>query len=79
MDRLVVRRRGDKVVGLDIIDFKTDQKMEGETESDFLASRTEEYTPQIDAYRQAVIKMYPNVDISAKIVYTSVDRVETVY
>jgi len=75
IDRLVVRRRGNEVIGLEIIDFKTDQKMDGETESDFLSSRSSEYVPQIAAYRQAVGKMYRNVDISAKIVFTSVDKV----
>jgi len=77
MDRLLVRRRGDEVVGLEIIDFKTDRPMDGESEWEFLAERQRAYTPQIEAYCQAAKKMYPKVEsrnISAKIVFTSVDK-----
>ena len=72
MDRLVIRRLGNEVVGLEIIDFKTDRLMEGET----LEERVKVYAPQMEAYLQAVRKLYPDVqDISAKLVFTSLNRV----
>jgi ATP-dependent exoDNAse (exonuclease V) beta subunit len=75
MDRLVLRRIGNEVVGLEIIDFKTDRPG-GETEMEFLADRQKVYTPQMHAYRQAVEKLYPNVrEIVTKLVFTSVNRV----
>jgi len=74
MDRLVIRRKGDEVVGLEIIDFKTDRRG-GESESEFLLDRQAMYAPQMLAYRQAAEKLYLNVRIATKIVFTSVDKV----
>ena len=76
IDRLVIRRLGSEVVDLEIIDFKTDQRLEGEAESEFLAERQRIYAPQIEAYCQAAGRLYPHVrSISAKLVFASVDKV----
>ena len=75
MDRLVIRRLENEVVGLDIIDFKTDRPS-GETEAEFLEERARIYAPQMEAYRLAAAKLYPNVsNITAKLVFTSLNRV----
>ena len=72
MDRLVIRRLGNAVVGLEIIDFKTDQLVEGET----LEERAKGYAPQMEAYCQAARKLYPDVqNISAKLVFASLNKV----
>jgi ATP-dependent exoDNAse (exonuclease V) beta subunit len=76
MDRLVIRRLGNEVIGLEIIDFKSDRPLDGEAGSDFLAERTRIYAPQIEAYKHAAAKLYPNVQsISAKLVFVSADEV----
>jgi ATP-dependent exoDNAse (exonuclease V) beta subunit len=76
MDRLVIRRLDGVVMGLEIIDFKTDRPLEGELESEFLMERRRIYAPQLEAYRQATAKLYPQVrNVSVKIVFTSVNRV----
>jgi ATP-dependent exoDNAse (exonuclease V) beta subunit len=75
MDRLVIRKQGDKVIGLEIIDFKADRPMSGESEAEFLAGRKRIYSPQLAAYRQAAAVLYPNVqDITAKLVFVSLGR-----
>jgi ATP-dependent helicase/nuclease subunit A len=52
IDRLVLVRRGGRVVKAEVLDFKTD-RFEGD-DADQLAARTEHYRPQIDAYCQVV-------------------------
>jgi len=76
MDRLVIHRLGNEVIALEIIDFKTDRLIDGETESEFLTERSRVYAPQIETYRQAVQKMYPNVrSISTKLVFCSLNKI----
>jgi len=76
IDRLVIRRLGDEIIALEIIDFKSDRPADGESASEFLAKRTEIYTPQLQAYHQAIAKLYPNIqNISAKLVFVSLDTV----
>ena len=47
-DRLVVLYDGDRAIGADVIDFKTD-----EIPVEAIAARVENYRPQLDAYRRA--------------------------
>ena len=76
MDRFVIRRLGGEVIGLEIIDFKSDQLPLGESESAFLSERVRIYEPQLTAYCQAAMTMYPDVrDISAKLVFVSLDKI----
>lgn len=56
IDRLVLLYRGDRLVGADIIDFKTDRASREEPNG--LERRVEHYRPQIEAYRLAVATMY---------------------
>ncbi|MDR0326725.1 MAG: UvrD-helicase domain-containing protein [Planctomycetaceae bacterium] len=78
MDRLVIRKIGDEVTGLEIIDFKTDRQG-SESTSDFLEERKKIYAPQMEAYRQAAQKLYPNVQqITAKLVFASINKVEEI-
>ena len=75
MDRFVLRRLNNEIVGLEIIDFKTDRRG-NETEAEFLAERKRVYAPQMETYRQAIRKMYPNGQyISTQIVFTSINKV----
>ena len=81
IDRFVIRRRKDKITALEIIDFKTDRPLENESVSQFTEKRIRQYSPQLDAYRQAVRTMYHQVqvqDIDAKIVFTAINKVITI-
>ncbi|GHT11751.1 DNA helicase [Planctomycetales bacterium] len=66
IDRLVIRRRNGKVAALEVIDFKSDT-----------VERTQQYAPQLEAYRQALAKLY-KIDaakITAKLLYISLDKI----
>jgi ATP-dependent exoDNAse (exonuclease V) beta subunit len=68
IDRLVIRRRNGKVTALEVIDFKSD-----------VIERTQQYVPQLEAYRKALAKLYriePS-KITAKILYFTLDKVVT--
>ena len=53
IDRLVEIYRDDALVGLDIVDFKTDYIAEGDEEA--LAAKVAYYRPQVEAYREAMM------------------------
>ncbi|HND50737.1 MAG TPA: UvrD-helicase domain-containing protein [Pirellulaceae bacterium] len=53
IDRLVEIYRDDALVGLDIVDFKTDFISEGDEEA--LAAKVAYYRPQVEAYREAMM------------------------
>ncbi len=54
MDRLVVLYDGDRAVGADLLDFKTDTLPAGDAAA--LADRVEVYRPQLNAYRRAAAR-----------------------
>ena len=56
IDRLVLIYDGDKIVGADVIDFKTDAVSPDDPET--LNATVEHYRPQQEAYRSAVAKMF---------------------
>jgi ATP-dependent helicase/nuclease subunit A len=56
IDRLVLIRRGGKLIAADVIDFKTDTLPPKDPHA--LASKTAFYQPQVAAYRRAVAKLY---------------------
>ena len=56
IDRLVVWEEDGKVVGAEVLDFKTDYLDESDPEA--LEKRVDYYRPQIDAYRMAVAGRY---------------------
>jgi len=52
VDRLVILEEGGRVVGAEVLDFKTDL-LDG-TDPEAVAVKVDHYRPQIDAYREAV-------------------------
>jgi ATP-dependent exoDNAse (exonuclease V) beta subunit len=78
VDRLVIRRKGEKVIGLEIIDYKTDRLDEGRSEQEFIEERQAFYAGQINAYRCGMAKLYgiDSSQIDAKLVFVSIPRVQ---
>ena len=70
IDRLVILYDGDRPVGADIIDFKTDavslERPEG------IENRVDVYRPQIEAYRRAAVELtgLPADRISARLLFS---------
>jgi ATP-dependent exoDNAse (exonuclease V) beta subunit len=61
-------------VAADVVDFKTDDLDTGDHEA--LQKRVEVYKPQIQSYRDAVAAVYglrPD-DISARLMFVTIDR-----
>ena len=56
IDRLVLIKRGGKLVAADILDYKTDAIPPGDNAA--LAAKIEFYRPQMESYRVAVSKIY---------------------
>jgi ATP-dependent exoDNAse (exonuclease V) beta subunit len=56
IDRLVLVRRGSKVIAADVLDYKTDTIDPADARA--LTERIEFYRPQLDAYRRAVAQMF---------------------
>ncbi len=56
IDRLVLVRRGGKLIAAEVLDYKTDTIVPADKQA--LADKVEFYQPQIEAYRQAVAKLY---------------------
>lgn len=79
IDRLVTVSHQGKILGADIVDFKTD-RFEAPDDAAALSLRVAHYRPQLDAYRLAVAKLthLPLTRISARLVFVAIDRVETV-
>ncbi|MCR4415123.1 MAG: PD-(D/E)XK nuclease family protein, partial [Thermoguttaceae bacterium] len=69
MDRLVVLHDADRVVGADVLDFKTDTLSVGDAEA--ISARTEIYRPQLEAYRRAAAQWLglPRERVSARLVF----------
>ena len=52
IDRLVVRKHGDRVMDAEVLDYKTDT-----VDEKSLADKVERYRPQLEAYRRAVARL----------------------
>jgi ATP-dependent exoDNAse (exonuclease V) beta subunit len=78
IDRLVLVSRGPAVIAAEVLDYKTDTIPTGD--KDALAAKVEFYRPQIEAYRQAVMKLYrlEPQQVTARLVFLSVGRTEAV-
>jgi ATP-dependent exoDNAse (exonuclease V) beta subunit len=78
IDRLVRIYEGDRLIGADIIDFKTDL-IEGK-KSRSLAAKTEYYRPQVAAYRRAVAGMtgLAPEKITARLLFVTAGIVQSV-
>ncbi len=78
IDRLVALYDGDRPVGADVIDFKTDVLPAGDAAA--LEARVEFYRPQLDAYRRAAARLLglePGC-VGARLVFTDPGVVRTV-
>jgi ATP-dependent exoDNAse (exonuclease V) beta subunit len=75
MDRLVLLREAGRVVGAEILDYKTDALKAGDAAA--IATKVAHYQPQIDAYRAAVAAGYGVVParITARLVFLAVGEV----
>lgn len=74
-DRVVVVRRGGRVIAADVLDFKTDRVDADDAKA--LTARVEQYRLQLDAYREAagVLLGLDAEDVSARLVFLEVGRV----
>lgn len=74
VDRLVVLCDGDRPVGADIIDFKTDALPD---DAEAVKKRVEFYRPQLEAYRRVVMQWagLPAERVSARLVFLQLGRV----
>ena len=78
IDRLVILYDGDRPVGADVIDFKTDAV--GRDDDSALQAAVDTYRPQLDAYRRAVASLFglePN-RVSARLVFVGAGLVVSV-
>jgi ATP-dependent exoDNAse (exonuclease V) beta subunit len=71
IDRLVLFREAGRIVGAEIIDFKTDA-LDADNPA-AVAAKLEYYRPQVEAYRSGVARMYrlPREAISARLLFVS--------
>jgi len=69
IDRLVILEEGDRVVGAEVLDFKTDL-LDG-SDPQAVAARVAYYRPQMDAYREAVLGRYglPPAAVKARLLF----------
>lgn len=79
IDRLVLMLDGEKVVGADILDFKTDRYVPSRDGSleEFLVNRSEQYYGQLRTYKAAVARLYrlSLQNIHSAILFTSPGQV----
>jgi ATP-dependent exoDNAse (exonuclease V) beta subunit len=70
IDRLVVMRVDDRIVAVDICDYKTDRV---DPDTDELKESISHYRPQISAYRKAIAQMFAleQSQIGARLIFTS--------
>jgi ATP-dependent helicase/nuclease subunit A len=70
IDRLVVMRVDNRIVAVDICDYKTDRV---DPETDELKESISHYRPQIAAYRKAIAQMFAlkQSQIGARLIFTS--------
>ncbi len=74
IDRLVLVYQGDRLIGADVIDYKTDP-----VDEQSMGQRIEHYRPQLEGYRLAVSKFasLPLEKIAARIVFLETGNVVT--
>jgi ATP-dependent exoDNAse (exonuclease V) beta subunit len=72
---MVLVRRGTQVIAADVLDYKTDAIAPGNRA--LLAEKTAFYTPQLNAYRLAVSKLYRlgERQITARLVFLAAGTV----
>ncbi|MGQ9770056.1 MAG: UvrD-helicase domain-containing protein [Thermogutta sp.] len=74
-DRIVVLYDGDRIVGADIIDFKTDQLGQ-----DTISGRIDFYRPQLELYQRAAAEWLhqPLVSISARLAFVRCGKIHRI-
>ena len=74
IDRLVLLKRGGKIVAADVVDFKTDALPANDQTA--LRQRVDVYKPQIRGYRDAVAAIFglPIEDVSARLMFVAIDQ-----
>jgi ATP-dependent exoDNAse (exonuclease V) beta subunit len=80
IDRLVVFRQNEKIIGLEIIDYKTDHYDKTHNLTEFIAEHQKIYTPQLEAYRNGMSQLY-RIDpsaVSAKLIFIDIDFVQKI-
>ncbi|MFW5740544.1 MAG: UvrD-helicase domain-containing protein, partial [Myxococcota bacterium] len=72
MDRVVVRRYGDAVHDIEVLDYKTDRVEEADFER-----RVEHYRPQLDAYCRAASRLFRvgEQNVGARLIFVGMGRV----
>ena len=72
IDRLVLLRRGEKVVAADVVDYKTDAIADDAV----LADKVEFYRPQLEAYCRAVAKIFhvPAEGVTSRLLFLTAGR-----
>ena len=75
IDRLVTLRAGGRVIGAEVLDYKSDG-----VEADAIPALVEQYRPQMEAYRAAVAAMYglDPAAVRARLVLLAASVVRTV-
>jgi len=75
-DRVVLWSQGGKVIGAEVIDFKTDHGKD----ADELSSRVAFYTPQLRAYRRAIMSLYhlPESQVTLTLAFLKSGTIEAV-
>ncbi len=78
IDRLVLLRQNDRLVAAEILDYKTDAL--GAADAETLDDKRAFYSPQLQAYRQAVVHLtrLPPTHVAARLVFLQAGRIETV-
>jgi ATP-dependent exoDNAse (exonuclease V) beta subunit len=75
VDRLVIRRGGMGIEGVDVLDYKTDH-----VDAELLADKIEHYRPQLQAYRTAAAHLFhvEPAKVTARLVFVNAGRVEEI-
>ena len=80
IDRCVLGLDGDRVVRAEILDFKTDQRGEGEELATWIKNRKEVHAPQLNAYRRVLCRqfsLHPDI-VQSTLILLSENKVESV-
>lgn len=80
IDRCVLGIDGDRVVRAEILDFKTDQRGEGEELRAWIEGRKEEHAPQLNAYRRVLCRqfsLHPDL-VQSTLILLSENKVESI-
>lgn len=85
VDRLIVRRENGQVVGIEIIDYKTDKPTDSSDIDLFVETRSQNYRPQLEMYREGIAKLYRiekaeiKTKIKGKLLFVELDRVVEIH